>query len=244
MLSKVICREALPKPTWDRERTEEELAQHKRELLDESEGVLDVWQRGFFSPRQLAFKSALDSKMARLDAPHVKPLNNYIRQLKMINQGTQYPFFDPDDGGVNARILFLFEKPGPMTDPTRPGRSGSGFISRDNDDPTAENTFRFMEEIKLPRNETVTWNIIPGWNGTRKITSKELLDGVSSLKELLSFFQVLTDIVLVGRKAQLAMNFLPSKYRVISSSHPSNLVRARYPEKWRAIPLEWSKVNI
>ena len=42
MVSKVICREALAKPTWSRERTEVELAQHKRELFDESEGVLDV----------------------------------------------------------------------------------------------------------------------------------------------------------------------------------------------------------
>ena len=180
--------------------------------------------------------------MARLDAPHVKPLNDYVRRLTTINQGVQYPFFDPDDGGVNARILFLFEKPGPMTDPTRPGRSGSGLISRDNDDPTAENTFRFMEEIKLHRSETITWNIVPGWNGTRKITSKELLAGINSLKELLSFLTALTHIVLVGRKAQLVVNFLPSKYRVILSAHPSNLVRARYPEKWRAIPLEWSKV--
>ena len=40
----------------------------------------------------------------------------------------EVPDFDPLDGGVEARALFLFEKPGRMT----AGQSGSGFISRDN----------------------------------------------------------------------------------------------------------------
>jgi hypothetical protein len=43
--------------------------------------------------------------------------------------------------------LFLFEKLGPMTAEA----GGSGFISRNNDDPTAEATFRFMEQAKIPR---------------------------------------------------------------------------------------------
>jgi hypothetical protein len=47
------------------------------------------------------------------------------------------PDFDPLDGGVNAQVLFLLEKPGPMA--AEDGkRAGSGFISRDNDDGTAE----------------------------------------------------------------------------------------------------------
>ncbi len=48
----------------------------------------------------------------------------------------EVPDFDPMDAGVEARILFLFEKPGPMTSKHKTGkRVGSGFISRDNDDP-------------------------------------------------------------------------------------------------------------
>jgi hypothetical protein len=62
----------------------------------------------------------------------------------------EVPEFDPLDGGVEAQVLFLFEKPGPMTAELGGSkRSGSGFISRNNDDPTAEATFkvhRFLDE--------------------------------------------------------------------------------------------------
>src|ERR1700740_40451 len=84
------------------------------------------------------------------------------------------PNFDPLDGGVDAQVLFLFEKPGPMT----VGDDGSGFISRKNDDPTAEATFEFMSRAGIPRHLTVTWNLIPWWNGTRKVTRLEIEDAL------------------------------------------------------------------
>jgi len=88
------------------------------------------------------------------------------------------PDFDPLDGGINAEVLFLFEKPGPMT-------SGSGFISRDNDDPTAETTMDFMAKAGLARERTVTWNVIPWWwNGTTKVTPAELRQGTACVRDL------------------------------------------------------------
>lgn len=77
------------------------------------------------------------------------------------------------DGGIAARVLFLFEKPGPMTALVG-RREGSGFISRDNDDPTAEAIWQFMREAEIPREEAVLWNVIPWWNGTRAIKTEEL----------------------------------------------------------------------
>jgi hypothetical protein len=74
---------------------------------------------------------------AMLTLPHIAPLSAYAAKLRL-RGSVEVPEFDPLDGGVNARILFLFEKPGPMTadGSTFSERSGSGFISRD--DPTAE----------------------------------------------------------------------------------------------------------
>ena len=58
-----------------------------------------------------------------------------------------------------------------MTVPTGKGlRQGSGFISRDNDDPTAEASFRFYREAGVERRQSVVWNVIPGWNSTIKVT--------------------------------------------------------------------------
>jgi hypothetical protein len=43
--------------------------------------------------------------------------------------------------------------------------AGSGFISRDNDDPTAEATFHFMERAGIPRRDALIWNHpVVGWS--------------------------------------------------------------------------------
>jgi hypothetical protein len=64
--------------------------------------------------------------------PHIEPLTLYAARLR--ESGFDVPESDPLDGGVNAQVLFQFEKPGPMT----ASEGGSGFVSRNNDDPSAE----------------------------------------------------------------------------------------------------------
>ena len=67
-----------------------------------------------------------------LNDPHIAPLTAYA--VGLWHPGVEVPDFDPFDGGVDARALFLLEKPGPLTAASRPDvrRTGSGFISRDN----------------------------------------------------------------------------------------------------------------
>jgi uracil-DNA glycosylase len=183
-------------------------------------------------------------RLALLSEPHMAPLVHYADKLCAMDRGT-VPHFDPLDGGIKARALFLLEKPGPMTDETgRGNRSGSGFISRNNDDPTAEATFHFMNEAGLPRTQTLLWNVIPWWNGTRAITRTELQDGVACVHDLIALLPDLTAVVLVGKKAARAERFLrDTRLNVLTSDHPSPLVRARYPERWQAIPQVWSRVR-
>jgi hypothetical protein len=54
--------------------------------------------------------------MAALREPHIARLTDFVNSLRA-RDGNEYPYFDPADGGVNASILFLLEKPGPMTVP-------------------------------------------------------------------------------------------------------------------------------
>src|SRR5262249_2222321 len=131
-----------------------------------------------------------------LGQPHIEPLTAFAARLRERGLG-EVPEFDPLDGGVNSRVLFLFEKPGPMT--AEP--SGSGFISRNNDDRTAEATFGFMQRAGIPRELTVTWNLIPAWNGARKITPQELRDGMKCVAGLISLLPKLLAVVLVGQRA-------------------------------------------
>jgi len=174
-----------------------------------------------------------------LSLPHIAPLAAYAARLRS-RPGLEVPDFDPLDGGIDARVLFLLEKPGPMTSPFRPVREGSGFISRDNDGATAETTRRFMLEAGLPRRDTVIWNVIPWWNGTIAVTAPERAAGLQELQSLLALLPRLHTAVLVGRTAARARPIL-NRLRVLESAHPSPQVRAGYRAMWDAIPEVWRR---
>lgn len=180
-------------------------------------------------------------RRAMLHAPHMRSLTAYVTNLRGCGLG-QVPEFDPFDGGINARVLFLFEKPGPMTADGK----GSGFISRNNDDPSAEATFNFMQDARIPRKLTVTWNLIPWWNGTRRTTGQEVRNGTGWLEELIRLLPNLCVIMLVGKQAGKAERYLKKSHptlRVFSSAHPSPLVRAKFPDRWKSIPLQWAELR-
>jgi hypothetical protein len=191
------------------------------------------------SPRSLRHPAEVEARSALLAKPHMVPLRDYVAALRASSPEIEFPDFDPLDGGINAEILFLFEKPGRMT--SKSGK-GSGFISRNNDDSTAQATFGFMIQIELPRGKTVSWNAIPGWNGTRTVTQIELKNGIKELIRFLRLLPRIKTIVLVGLKAQRALPLVQALgYKVTTSAHPSPLVRARYPKIWEQIPMEWAK---
>lgn len=115
-------------------------------------------------------KRFLAAKRARLGEPHVAALNDLVQEIRADRQTASaravdvpgieqavVPWFDPDGGGVSARLLVLLEAPGPKSVEPR----GSGIISADNDDSTAEAFFRLREEAGLPRDALVAWNVVP-----------------------------------------------------------------------------------
>ena len=178
-----------------------------------------------------------------LSFPHIAPLTAYAAELRSRNVGV-VPDFDPLDGGVEARVLFLFEKPGPMTSEYEE-RTGSGFISRNNDDPTAEATFTFMAKAGIPRSLTVIWNVVPWWNGTRKVTAHELREGAACVEQLVKLLPNLSAVVMVGDRAARAKQYLETTtLTLIASCHPSPIVRATNRAKWETIPSQWAQVML
>ncbi len=191
-------------------------------------------------PRSMRDANECQRRKAMLGMPHIARLTAYVAELRG-RSGVEVPEFDPLDGGVEAQVLFLFEKPGPMTAESGK-RAGSGFISRNNNDPTAEATFKFMEQAGIPRKKTVIWNVVPWWNGLRKVTAQELREGITCVGALVKLLPALTAVVMVGDKAARARPYLETtKLDLIDSYHPSPLVRAKYPAKWAAIPFEWAQ---
>jgi len=192
-------------------------------------------------PRSLKNRLAIIHRRALLDLPHVRPLTAMVKELRAELRG-HVPDFDPLDGGVEAQLLFLFEKPGPMTDPERSGKAGSGFVSRDNDDATAANIFHFMSTAGIARDQTLLWNAIPWWNGTITASNQEWKDGLSRLRSMIALLPNLRSVVLAGKKAAGARGFLEAGgMKVWESAHPSPRNRALIPERWKEIPENWAR---
>lgn len=183
-----------------------------------------VGQRNMLTdaPKLLGDSQAKAERMQLLRERHIAPLTDYVEKLRQeAGAGADIPYFDPWDGGIEARVLFLLEAPGAKAVST-------GFISRNNPDETAKNMFELLREAGLERRNTVLWNAVPWYIGTgtkiRAATPADLVAGLKPLPRLLKLLPKVTTVVLLGRKAEKARaQFNPTKYRVFTSPHPSPL---------------------
>lgn len=180
------------------------------------------------SPRTLANPAVVAARKELLKSePRVQVLREWADEL-VERRGVVVPYFDPAEAGVEARVLFLLEAPGPMTHEGNV-RPGSGFISVDNNDLTAENTWRARDEAGLAAG-ALAWNMVPWYLGpaSRKPTAAEVAHGALELRSLLSLLPALEAVVLAGRYAQAGWRrhvapFVGSAVTTIETWHPSPL---------------------
>ncbi|WIB65760.1 uracil-DNA glycosylase [Curtobacterium sp. MCBD17_040] len=193
--------------------------------------------RGFRDPAVVA------ARMAMLNQPHVAPLEAWARDVEHRRRPRQedivIPHFDPAEAGTSARVLLLLEAPGPKTVPKW---GGSGFISVDNNDPTAENVWRTRATVGL-HNGFLAWNIIPWVLGRASVkpTPAELAQGAVELRGLLRLLPDLRVIILGGQKAQAGWDthldlHLGDQYRILRTVHPAgqSFAQAGAREKFAA----------
>lgn len=140
------------------------------------------------------------------------------------------PHFDPAESGVDTQVLVLMEAPGPMTVVDEQNkRPGSGFISIDNSDGTAENCWRLRDEVGLVTG-ALHWNIVPWYLGpaSRKPSAQELGQGALELRSLLPLLPQLRVVLTCGLHAQNGWRqhvapFVKTDITVVDTWHPSPL---------------------
>jgi hypothetical protein len=155
-------------------------------------------------PRAFRDSAVLAERRRQLDEPHVAPLNQWVRSVReRLGPMAIVPWFDPADGGVNARVLWLLEAPGPRATTER---EGSGIISSDNNDGAAENTWRTRHQAAVSRTEVVHWNVIAYYIGTdtkiRAWCSGDVANAGPMLVDLLALLPRLRSVILGGKAAQ------------------------------------------
>jgi hypothetical protein len=184
------------------------------------------------SDRPKSLKSPVEraARLALVDEPHVAPLNDYVRRIRQgVGPVMQVPFFDPLDGGIAAKCLYLLEAPGARA-------VTSGFISRNNPDESAKNFFELNREAGIPRTATVIWNIAPWYIGSsqriRAAQKGDLAAGLPYLLELLQLLPALRIVVLMGQKPTSAEGTIRAArpdLDIVQSPHPSPLYVNHHP---------------
>lgn len=176
------------------------------------------------APKLLGSSVAIQERLNQIEMPHVAPLTEFVRRLRSrMGPEASIPYFDPWDGGINAKVLLLLEAPGPKA-------TESGFISRNNPDETAKNFYEINEQAGIDRKSTVVWNVVPWYIGSgsriRPANAVDIEEGIQSLEELLQLLPKLQAVVLIGRKAQKAKAYIANvapRLVVLESPHPSPL---------------------
>ncbi|MDZ4737844.1 MAG: uracil-DNA glycosylase [Rhodospirillaceae bacterium] len=196
-------------------------------------------------PRSLAVAEHRRTRLSMLDQPHIAPLTKYVLRLRELGHG-DIPFFDPMDGGIHAPLLFIQQNPGPKA-------IKSGFISRNNDDPTAQNLFEIFCEAGIPRKKTLLWNIVPWYDVSkppedrRNVTPKEVKDGAIHLQNLMELLTNLRVMVAVGQKSRNAISaatasgaiILRASVHLMHSHHTSQLALNGAPGRRKQILDVW-----
>lgn len=140
------------------------------------------------------------------------PLNEWVSALRAdprlpSGAGSTIPFFDPRGGGVAARVMFLMQDPSEVA-------TFTGFISPDNNDPSAHNSTVACAAAGLDARDRVHWNIFPWWVNITK--SGQTVDpprppqsypaamplAARLLGDVLALLPRLQVVVLLGKQAQ------------------------------------------
>ena len=154
---------------------------------------------------------------------------NIVNRIRTSHE--HVPGFDPANGNESAEVLFVLEAPGP-------GAVKSGIISTNNNDPSAKNFNKQMQEAGIEPKQIAIWNIVPWYigNGTkiRAANAADIKEGAVWLTEVVNAMPNLKGIVLVGEKARGA-HVAISKHvmlPILSIHHPSAQAMNGKPEKW------------
>lgn len=174
-------------------------------------------------PRTNGDPAEVARKLTLLDDPRVKPLSDFVRDLRAERGGDEsIPWFDPTEAGSGARMLMLLEAPGRKATPGQ----GSGFVSPDNNDGSAENMWNLLREAGVNRRrEIVTWNVIPWYIGSdsrvRGARAEDIHEAHEALVRLVRLLPDVRVVVLLGKAAADAWELAGVDLPAVFAPHPS-----------------------
>ncbi|MEQ3553916.1 uracil-DNA glycosylase [Pseudonocardia nematodicida] len=158
-------------------------------------------------------------------APHVAPINQLVDELGTRDEAGHPPYVAPMYRGVHARGLVILRDPGPKAG----GDKGSGFLSVENDDQTAQRQDEFFRGAGIDPVDVVPWNAYP-WYINRKPSRDQLIQGTEPLRRLIELMPELCVVILEGNDAKAGWTLFLSRHgswirsrgiEAVATYHPS-----------------------
>jgi hypothetical protein len=156
-------------------------------------------------PRRMREPAYPADQWARRYESDVAPINRLVDELGTHTDAGAPPYVAPMYRGVDAPAVAILRDPGPKAG----GARGSGFLSVENDDQTAERQCAFLAEAGIDPADVVPWNVYP-WYINATPTRTQLVAGVEPLRRLIELMPDLRVVLLapprvrqVGRRPWL-----------------------------------------
>ena len=129
--------------------------------------------------------------------PHIAKFNDLVDELRAERGGVQMPYIAPLYGGTEARVLSVFQDPGPKTDEIH----GSGMLCVENDDPAAQYMSELLAGAGIPPAELIPWNAYPWYiherGTTTKLTAAHLEAGVEPMRRVIELMEPRLRVVML-----------------------------------------------
>jgi hypothetical protein len=161
--------------------------------------------------------------------PHVEPVNRLVDELSGVLDDASCPYASPEHGGTEAAVLSILSNPGNGA----AGRSGSGFLTINNSDPTSRVQRELFAAVGIGMRDITPWNACPWYINGGKPSLPEIYKGVavaaslSVLPRLVALMPKLKVVLLQGIEAKTAWEAFvcvhPERvetFTVVSTFHP------------------------
>lgn len=158
--------------------------------------------------RRMRDKDFRADQWAHRYAGRVERINRFIDELGAKHDTGHPPYIPPMCGGSDALALSISRDPGPKAG----GTTGSGFLSIENDDPSAERMGKFLAEAGIDYAQVVPWNAYP-WYINSDPTTDQLLAGVEPLRDLIGLMPRLRMVLAHGTAARKGWNLFLRQHR-------------------------------
>ncbi len=183
-----------------------------------------------------------DDQWARRYDAHVEPLNRLIDEFGRHDTDGPPPSHCADVPRRSRPRACGAARPGPKAG----GAKGSGFLSVENDDPTAERELSFFVEAGLDPADFIPWNAYPCYINAAPTTA-QLRAGTDPLRQVLNLLPAVRVVLLQGGHAHRGWRYyLPQANRHVVGERGIHVFATYHPGRqalWHPDPGEKPAVS-